>query len=89
MLDIYTHYLIYSFGQAFATGLARLLSNEISHDSVAHFLSAEPRLRLKTYRGAYSFVESCTGITPRPVFDLGTSDFNYAKENCLKIAGLR
>ncbi len=33
MLDIYTDYLICSFGQASATGLARLLSNEISHDA--------------------------------------------------------
>ncbi len=43
MLDIYTDYLICSFGQASATGLARLLSNEISHDSVTRFLSSEPQ----------------------------------------------
>lgn len=43
MLDIYTDYLICSFGQASATGLARLLSNEISHDAVTRFLSAEPK----------------------------------------------
>ncbi len=43
MLDIYTDYLICSFGQASATGLARLLSNEISHDSVTRFLSSEPK----------------------------------------------
>jgi hypothetical protein len=43
MLDIYTDYLICSFGQASATGLARLLSNEISHDAVTRFLSAEPQ----------------------------------------------
>src|SRR5215210_6517815 len=43
MLDIYTDYLICSFGQASATGLARVLSNEISHDAVTRFLSAEPK----------------------------------------------
>jgi hypothetical protein len=43
MLDIDTDYLICSFGQASATGLARLLSNEISHDAVTRFLSAEPQ----------------------------------------------
>jgi len=43
MLDIYTDYLICSFGQASATGLARLLSNEISHDAVTRFLSTEPK----------------------------------------------
>ncbi len=43
MLDIYTDYLICSFGQASATGLARLLDNEISHDAVTRFLSAAPQ----------------------------------------------
>ncbi len=43
MLDIYTDYLICSFRQASATGLARLLSNDISHDAVTRFLSAEPK----------------------------------------------
>ncbi len=43
MLDIYTDYLICSFGQASATGLARLLDYEISHDAVTRFLSAEPK----------------------------------------------
>jgi len=43
MLDLYTDYLICSFGQASATGLARLLSNDISHDAVTRFLSSEPK----------------------------------------------
>jgi hypothetical protein len=43
MLDIYTDYLICSFGQASATGLARLLSNEISHDAITRFLASEPK----------------------------------------------
>ena len=43
MLDLYTDYLICSFGQTSATGLARLLDDEISHDSVTRFLSSEPK----------------------------------------------
>jgi hypothetical protein len=43
MLDIYTDYLICSFGQASATGLARLLDHQISHDAVTRFLAAEPK----------------------------------------------
>jgi hypothetical protein len=43
MLDIYTDYLICSFGQVSATGLARLLDHQISHDSVTRFLSSEPK----------------------------------------------
>lgn len=43
MLDLYTDYLICSFGQASATGLARLLDHQISHDAVTRFLSSEPK----------------------------------------------
>jgi hypothetical protein len=50
MLDIYTDYLICSFGQASATGLARLLDHEISHDSVTRFLSSEPQTSAALWR---------------------------------------
>ena len=38
LLDLYTDYLLVSFGQASATGMARLLPH-ISHDQVTRFLS--------------------------------------------------
>jgi len=38
-LDLYTDYLLSSFGQASATGLSRLVDGEISHDNVSRFLS--------------------------------------------------
>lgn len=44
MLDLYTDYLIASFGPTTATGLSRLLDGQISHDQVTRFLSD----RLKT-----------------------------------------
>jgi len=50
MLDIYTDYPICSFGQASATGLARLLDHEISHDSVTRFLSSEPQTSAALWR---------------------------------------
>ena len=40
LLDIYTDYLLVSFGQASATGLSRLLP-DISHDQVTRFLAQE------------------------------------------------
>ena len=40
LLDLYTDYLLVSFGQASATGLARLLP-QISHDQVTRFLSQQ------------------------------------------------
>jgi hypothetical protein len=39
-LELYTGYLISSFGQAPATGLSAMLSGAISHDEVTRFLSA-------------------------------------------------
>ncbi len=38
-LDLYTDYLISSFGQASATNLSRLIDDQISHDDVSRFLS--------------------------------------------------
>lgn len=43
LLDIYTDYLISSFGLTTQTGLSRLLNGAISHDRVQRFLSQEPR----------------------------------------------
>lgn len=39
LLDLYSDYLISSFGQATATGLARLLDGVVSHDQVTRFLA--------------------------------------------------
>jgi DDE superfamily endonuclease len=41
LLDLYTDYLLVSFGQTSATGMARLLP-DISHDQVTRFLSQKP-----------------------------------------------
>lgn len=38
-LDLYTDYLLSSFGQTSATGLSRLLEGDLSHDQVTRFLS--------------------------------------------------
>ncbi len=42
LLDLYTDYLLVSFGQASAMGMARLLP-DISHDQVTRFLSQQER----------------------------------------------
>lgn len=40
ILDLYSDYLISSFGQTTATGLSRLMGSEISHDQVTRMLSS-------------------------------------------------
>lgn len=39
-LDLYTDYLLSSFGQTSATGLSRLVDGDLSHDKISRFLSS-------------------------------------------------
>jgi len=41
LLDLYTDYLLSTFGYATATGLERMVDGEVSHDQVTRFLSKE------------------------------------------------
>ena len=41
LLDLYTDYLISSFGQTTGTGLSALLGGSVSHDRIQRFLSGE------------------------------------------------
>ncbi|MCA1841546.1 MAG: transposase [Actinobacteria bacterium] len=41
VLDLYTDYLLSSFGRTTATGLSDLLDGEISHDRISRFLSTD------------------------------------------------
>src|SRR5215210_617938 len=50
LLDIYTDYLISSFGQVTATGLSQLLDGEVSHDQVTRFLASQPKTSADLWR---------------------------------------
>ena len=41
ILDLYSDYLLSSFGQTTATGLARVLEGGISHDQITRMLSSQ------------------------------------------------
>ena len=41
VFELYTDYLLSSFGQTTATGLSSMLDGEISHDKVTRFLSSD------------------------------------------------
>jgi hypothetical protein len=53
VLDIYTDYLISSFGQITATGLSALLGGTVSHDRISRFLNAPT----KTSADLWQFVK--------------------------------
>ena len=40
-LDLYTDYLLSTFGAAMATGLSAMVDGEDSHDQITRFLSAQ------------------------------------------------
>jgi hypothetical protein len=40
-LELYTDYLLSSFGQTTATGLSRMIEGQLAHDQITRFLSAE------------------------------------------------
>ncbi len=56
LLDLYTDYLISSFGPTTATGLSRLLDSEISHDAVTRFLAEEVKTSANLWRVAKPLV---------------------------------
>ncbi len=43
MLDLYSDYLLASFGATTATGLSELLAGDVSHDQVTRYLSAQKK----------------------------------------------
>jgi hypothetical protein len=83
MLDLYTDYLISSFGPTTATGLSRLVEGEVSHDQVTRFLSAPAKTSADLWRIVKPLlrqVESETGVL---IFDDSIEEKPYTDENDL------
>jgi hypothetical protein len=64
-LDLYTDYLLSSFGQTSATGLSRLLDNSLSHDDVTDFLNQTEHTPKALWKQAKSFVRQIDGAAFR------------------------
>ena len=50
-MELYTDYLISTFGYATATGLSRMVEGQVSHDQITRFLSQE------TYTSKYLWLQ--------------------------------
>lgn len=81
LLDLYTDYLISSFGQVTATGLSRLLNGAVSHDQVTRFLSREPKRSADLWRIAKPLVRSIETETGVIVIDDTIEEKEYTDEN--------
>jgi len=81
LLDLYTDYLISSFGQVTASGLARLLEGEVSHDQITRFLSSEPKRSADLWRIAKPLVRSIESNEGVIVIDDTIEEKEYTDEN--------
>src|SRR6266498_1093936 len=65
LLDLYTDYLISSFGLVTATGLSTLLGGSVSHDKITRFLASKPHTAADLWRIVKPFVrqiQSADGV---------------------------
>lgn len=81
MLDIYSDYLPASFSYTTATGLSRLMEDEISHDQVTRFLSSETKTGKHLWLMVKPFqrkIESSEGVL---ILDDSIEEKPYTDEN--------
>ena len=58
MLDLYTDYLLSTFGFSTATGLSAMIEGEVSHDKITRFLSAQDYTSKELWQQVKSTVRS-------------------------------
>jgi hypothetical protein len=81
LLDLYSDYLISSFGQTTATGLANLLQGGLSHDQVTRFLASTPRTSADLWKIAKPFVRRIQSDQAAMIVDDSISEKPYTDEN--------
>jgi DDE superfamily endonuclease len=81
LLDLYTDYLISSFGQVTATGLSRLLDGEVSHDQITRFLSSEEKRSADLWRIAKPLVRQIESNEGVIVIDDTIEEKQFTDEN--------
>ena len=81
--DIYTDYLICSFGLTTATGLSRLLDGEISHDQVTRLLSTPAKTSADLWRVVKPLVRQVESDNGLLIFDDSIEEKPYTDENDL------
>ena len=80
-LELYTDYLISTFGYATATGLSRMVEGEISHDQITCFLSEEEHTSKELWipvKPTVRKVERADGVL---IFDDTIQEKPYTDEN--------
>lgn len=81
LLDLYSDYLLSSFGQTTATGLSNLVGGDISHDKVTRFLSREDFSPIDLWRLVKKEVRSYESEDAVLIFDDTVQEKMHTDEN--------
>lgn len=81
LLDIYTDYLISSFGQITGTGLSELLDEAISHDQVQRFLASPVKGGAELWKIVKALIRRIQSETGVLIVDDSIAEKPYTDEN--------
>lgn len=81
LLDLYTDYLISSFGPTTATGLSQLVNGEVSHDQVTRFLASPPKTSADLWRIVKPMLRQVENSTGLLILDDSIEEKPYTDEN--------
>lgn len=81
LLDIYTDYLISSFGLTTGTGLSNLLDGAISHDSIQRFLAGQAKTSADLWQIVKPYVRQIESEDGVLIVDDSISEKPYTDEN--------
>jgi len=81
LLDIYTDYLISSFGQTTGTGLSRVLDGAISHDRIQRFLASPVKSGADLWQVVKPYVRQVQSDAGVLIVDDSISEKPYTDEN--------
>ena len=81
VLDLYSDYLLCTFGQATATGLEQVVQGSVSHDQITRGLSGKQRTGADLWRIAKPFVRKIQDPDGVLIIDDTISEKPYSDEN--------
>jgi len=79
--DLYSDYLLASFGATTATGLSELLEGEVSHDQVTRYLAGTKKTATDLWRTVKAFVREVQSETGVLIIDDSIEEKPYTDEN--------
>ena len=68
-LELYTDYLLSSFGATTATGLSAMVQGDVSHDRITRFLSGQDYTSKDLWRQVKAMVREVENVQGQLIFD--------------------